>query len=134
MRGNSFSLTGHSRLPVLPHMPAEEAGSYYGATVFPNMFIDVTGTSVIVSSMWPKGAGQTTVVMEYLFAAETIAAEGFDPSEIVDFSELVGKQDYDVSERVQRGVSSRYFDHGVLAPQDHLIIDFLATYRSQMTD
>ena len=76
IRGNSFSLTGRSKLPVLPHMPAEEAESYYGATVFPNMFIDVTGTSVIVSSMWPKGAGETTVVMEYLFAADTIAAAG----------------------------------------------------------
>lgn len=134
IRGNSFSLTGNSNLPVLPHMPADEAGSYYGATVFPNMFIDVTGTCVIISSMWPKSADETTVVMEYLFAAETIAAADFDPSEIVDFSELVGKQDYDVSERVQRGVSSRYFDHGVLAPHDHLIVDFLATYRSQMTD
>ena len=79
LRGNSFSLTGRSNLPVLPHMPVEEAESYYGATVFPNMFIDVTGTSVIVSSMWPKGAGETTVVMEYLFAADTVAAPGFDP-------------------------------------------------------
>jgi glycine betaine catabolism A len=134
IRGNSFSLSGRSNLPVLPHMPVEQAESYYGATVFPNMFIDVTGTSVIVSSMWPSGPGETTVVMEYLFAAETIADPGFDPSEIVEFSELVGKQDYDVSERVQRGVSSRYFDHGVLAPQDYLIVDFLATYRSHMTD
>jgi Rieske 2Fe-2S family protein len=134
LRGNSFSLTGRSNLPVLPYMPAEEAESYYGATIFPNMFIDVTGTSVIVSSMWPKGPDKTTVVMEYLFAADTIEAPGFDPSEIVEFSELVGKQDYDVSERVQRGVASRYFDHGVLAPQDHLIVDFLVTYRSHMTD
>lgn len=133
LRGNSFSRSGRSSLPVLPHMPLEDSESYFGATVFPNMFIDVTGTSVIVSSLWPRSAGETTVVMEYLFAAETIAAPGFDPTEIVEFSELVGKQDYDVSERVQRGVSSRYFDHGVLAPQDHLIVDFLATYRSHMT-
>jgi glycine betaine catabolism A len=134
IRGNSFSLTGRSNLPVLPHMPVDEAESYYGATVFPNMFIDVTGTCVIVSSMFPRGAGETTVAMEYLFAADTIAAEGFDPTEIVEFSELVGRQDYDVSERVQRGVASQYFDHGVLAPQDYLIVDFLATYRRHMTD
>lgn len=134
IRGNSFSMTGRSSLPVLPHMPVEQAESYYGATVFPNMFIDVTGTCVIVSSMWPKGAAETTVVMEYLFAPDTISATGFDPSEIVDFSELVGRQDYDVSERVQRGVSSRYFDHGVLAPQDHLIVDFIATYHANMND
>jgi Rieske 2Fe-2S family protein len=134
LRGNSFSATGTSSLPMLPHMPTEQAESYYGATVFPNMFIDVTGTSVIVSSMWPSGPCETTVVMEYLFAPETIAAPGFDPTEVIDFSELVGRQDYDVAERVQRGVSSRYFDQGFLAPQDHLIIDFLATYRSRMAD
>ena len=134
LRGNSFSATGRSSLPVLPHMRSEQAESYYGATVFPNMFIDVTGTSVIVSSLWPRSAGKTTVVVEYLFAGETIDADGFDPTEIVEFSELVGRQDYDVSERVQRGVSSRYFDHGVLAPQDHLIIDFLSTYRSHMAE
>ena len=134
LRGNSFSRSGRSSLPVLPHMPVDEAESYYGATIFPNMFIDVTGTSVIVSTLLPRAAGETTVVMEYLFAADTIAAPGFDPAEIVEFSELVGKQDYVVSERVQRGVSSRYFDHGVLAPQDHLIVDFLATYRSHMRD
>ncbi len=134
IRGNSFSLTGRSNLPVLPHMPVEETESYYGATVFPNMFIDVTGTGVIVSSMFPRGAGATTVVMEYLFAADTIALPDFDPAEIVEFSELVGRQDYDVAERVQRGVASRFFDHGVLAPQDFLIADFLATYRRHMTD
>jgi Rieske 2Fe-2S family protein len=120
LRGNSFSATGTSTLPLLPHMPPEEAGSYYGATVFPNMFIDVTGTN------------ETTVVMEYLFAAEVVDAADFDPSDVVQFSELVGHQDYDVSERVQRGVASRYFTHGVLAPQDQLIVDFMATYHQHM--
>ena len=134
VRGNSFSLTGRSSLPVLPHMGDAEAESYYGATVFPNMFIDVTGTSVIVSSLWPRGAGETTVAMEYLFAPDTIEGVDFDPHEIVEFSELVGKQDYDVCERVQRGVASRFFTHGVLAPQDHLIVEFLTAYRSQMDD
>lgn len=134
IRGNSFSITGSSALPLLPHISAEEAGSYFGATVFPNMFIDVTGTSVIVSSLWPKSPSATTVVMEYLFAPGTVSSVDFDPSEVVEFSELVGRQDYDVSERVQRGVSSRYFDHGVLAPQDHLIVDFLTTYRNHMGD
>jgi Rieske 2Fe-2S family protein len=134
VRGNSFSLTGRSSLPVLPHMGEAEAESYYGATVFPNMFIDVTGTSVIVSSMWPHAADETTVVMEYLFAPDTIESADFDPNEIVEFSELVGKQDYDVCERVQRGVASRFFAHGVLAPQDHLIVEFLTAYRSQMAD
>ena len=53
---------------------------------------------------------------------------GFDPSEIVDFVELVARQDYDVCERVQRGVRSRAFTHGVLAEKDALVENFDERY------
>jgi Rieske 2Fe-2S family protein len=66
--------------------------------------------------------------MEYMFAPETIAAEGFDPSPIVEFSELVGAQDNLVCERVQLGVSSHAFTHGVLSPKDDLVIDITMHY------
>jgi Rieske 2Fe-2S family protein len=58
-----------------------------------------------------------------------IAADGFDPSEIVDFVELVAHQDYEVCERVQRGIRSRAFTHGVLAEKDELIGAFNSWYR-----
>ena len=132
LRGNSFSLTGRSTCRYCRTCPG-------GGRVLlrrdrlPEHVHRRHGHQCDRVVHVAEGPGETTVVMEYLFAADTIAAPGFDPSEIVEFSELVGKQDYDVSERVQRGVASRYFDHGVLAPQDHLIVDFLATYRSHMT-
>jgi glycine betaine catabolism A len=126
--GNSFSVTGTASLPLLPDMTSDDATSYFGCTMFPNMFVDVTGTSLIVSTLFPTSATSTTSVMEYLFAPETIDAPGFDPSAIVEFSELVGAQDYVVCERVQRGVSSSFFSHGVLTPKDDLVIGFTQHY------
>ena len=118
----SFTRSGSSPLPLLPRLDACDAASYFGGVVFPNMFIDVTGTSAMATTLHPRGPAATTVVTEYLFAPETIAADGFDPGEIVAFTELVARQDYDVCERVQRGVSSRAFSHGVLAAKDLSLI------------
>ena len=47
---------------------------------------------------------------------------------MVEFSELVAHQDYVVCERVQLGVRSRAFDHGVYAEKDALPYAFNQTY------
>jgi glycine betaine catabolism A len=129
--GNSFTRTGRSNLPVLPGLSAHDEVSLYGCSVYPNMFLDVTGTGAISTVLLPRDAGHTTVVAEYLFRPEVIADAGFDPSEIVDFTELVAHQDYVVCERVQRGVSSRAFTHGALAEKDGLLESFNARYLAQ---
>ena len=135
--GNTFSLTGTSDLPLLPGVTGDDARSYYGCTMFPNAFVDVTGTSAIVTTLFPNGPDSTTITMEYMFAPATIAAPGFDPTPVVEFSELVGGQDNLVCERVQLGVSSFAFDHGVLSPKDDLVIGFTKHYlesRGPLTD
>ena len=129
--GNSFTRTGRSGLPPLPGIDAHDEASLYGCTVYPNMFIDITGTSAISTVLLPREAGHTTVVTEYLFRPEVIADAGFDPSEIVEFTELVAHQDYVVCERVQRGVRSRAFTHGVLAEKDGLLDSFNTRYLAQ---
>jgi glycine betaine catabolism A len=55
-------------------------------------------------------------------------APGFDPTEIVEFNERVAWQDFEVCERVQRGVSSRAFTRGVLAEKDAAVLDFVERY------
>lgn len=126
-RGYSMADTENT-LPLLPGIEGLDASSYYGGTIFPNGFIDVTGTCAIVSTLFPKGPHLTTMTMEFMFAPEVVAAEGFDPSSVVDFNVLVADQDNVVCESVHRGVSSRAFDHGVLTPKDALVIDFTQRY------
>ena len=94
------------------------------------MFIDITGTSAIITKLVPRGPAHTTVVSEYLFVAEAVGADDFDPSEIVEFSELVARQDYDVCERVQRGISSQAFTRGIYADKDSMAHEFNEWYRA----
>ena len=49
----------------------------------------------------------------------------------------VGRQDYDVCETVQKGVRSKYFNHGVLTTKDALITSVNRRYltaRGSLTD
>ena len=118
--GAGYTATGTTTIPVMPGLDDHQASSMYGATVYPNMFIDLTGTVVIATRMLPRSEAHTTIVTDYLFRPEVVDDPGFDPSEVVDFAELVAKQDYVVCERVQLGVSSRAFTHGVYAEKDDL--------------
>ena len=68
--GTSFTRSGKSRLPVMPGFGDEEATSIYSAYVYPNMFLDISGTSTVATCLHPRGPEQTTVVTEYLFRAE----------------------------------------------------------------
>ena len=99
----------HDHPPAPARARRARRDSMYGASVFPNMFLDMTGTVAIATRLQPRGPALTTIVTEYLFRPEVIAEPGFDPSEVVEFSELVAHQDYVVCERAQKGVSSRAF-------------------------
>jgi glycine betaine catabolism A len=68
------------------------------------------------------------VVSEFLFAAETVAGDGFDPSEVVAFRDLVARQDWEVCERAQRGVSSRFYTEGMYPRQEKWIAAFNRRY------
>lgn len=126
--GVGYTATGKTSLPVLPGIDDYHASSMYGASIFPNMFLDLTGTVAIGTRLLPRGPAHTTIVTDYLFQPEVIASRDFDPSEVVEFAELVARQDYVVCERVQAGVGSRAFDHGIFVEKDELPYLFNQTY------
>lgn len=126
----ALTATGTTALPVLPGLSADESVSVYGAYVFPNATIGVSGQVATLSTIHPRSVDTCVLVVQYLFAPDTIAADDFDPSDVVDFSELVSAQDAAVCERVQRGVASRAFTHGVYPAMDEGLHWFAQRYRS----
>lgn len=130
--GTSYSADPRARRAVLPGMNDEQAHSIYGCHLFPNMFIDVAGSNVVSTRLVPEGPTQTRVLTDYLFLPEDVATQDFDPQPVVDFCELVAGQDYAVSERVQRGITSRGFSHGVYPARDDYVHQFNEYYRAVM--
>jgi glycine betaine catabolism A len=127
----TLSMDPRSRLPLLPGMGGVEASSYFGAQVFPNMFLDVSGREALATCILPTGPTSTRLVTDYLFPAEAVQSPGFDPSAVVAFNDLVTQQDNDVCERVQRGVQSRAFAHGVFPAKDEYVYQFNQRYLAE---
>lgn len=128
LRGTNSFAPHTLDIPLVPGVGDDET-SYYGGVAFPNSFLDITGTSVILSILHPTGPGHTRTETIYLFSAEAVATAGFDPTPIIEFSDLVAAQDNVVCEKVQLGVGSVRFTHGVLSSKDAAVVEFLDIYR-----
>ncbi len=76
----------------------------------------------------PPGPRSCRLVTEYLFAPEAIDDPDFDPTPVIEFNELVTHQDNEACERVQVGVTSRAFDHGVFPAKDSWVHGFDQRY------
>jgi Rieske 2Fe-2S family protein len=117
------------RLPLLPGFRGGgDPQSYYGAGVYPTMFLDVDGSSCLATAVFPTGPQSCRLVTEYLFSPEAFEDPAFDPSPVVEFNERVTRQDSEACERVQRGVTSRAFDHGVFPAKDAWVHTFDQRY------
>ena len=52
-----------------------------------------------------------------------MAAPGFDPSDAVDFWDVINRQDWAICEQVQRGMGSRMHRFGYYAPMEDQSLD-----------
>ena len=86
---------------------------YYGTFQFPNLLLNLHPDCAMYYLLFPQGPGHTTVISEYLFRPETIAAASFKPDPVVELWDLISKQDWAVCERAQTGVGSRAYKTGV---------------------
>ena len=129
---SSFTKTGTSTLPPFPDLLPDDHRMYYGTYQFPNLMLNLHPDAGMSYIALPRGPAHTTVVSEYLFRPETIAAAGFAPDPVVELWDLISKQDWAVCERAQTGVSSRAYRSGVYPRKDRFLFDFNERYRREM--
>lgn len=119
-----FSRSGRATRRTLPGLaPGERL--FYGVILLPNVFLILVPDHVAFFCLEPLTPDRTRVTCDWLFEREALADPAFDPSDAVDLLDITNRQDFEVCERCQLGMSSRTFrDGGVLVPQEHLIADF----------
>ncbi len=128
----SFTRTGRSTLPKFPDLLPDDYRIYFGTYQFPNLMLNLHPDAGMAYIALPKGPGHTTVVSEYLFRPETIAAADFAPEPVVELWDLISKQDWAVCERAQTGVGSRSYKTGVYPRKDRFLFDFNERYRREL--
>jgi Rieske 2Fe-2S family protein len=119
----TFTASGTSNRSPFPGLSDEEKERHKGQLVYPNLMLSLSADHVAAFTLWPHGPGSTTVVCDFLFHLDELGKDDFDPSDAVDFWDLVNRQDWKVCEGVQSGMGSRFFTTGFYAPMEDYSMD-----------
>jgi Rieske 2Fe-2S family protein len=123
-RGTSLTMTGRSSLPPIGSVDGIELDRVYYYTIFPSLLLSTHPEYVMVHYMKPLAIDRTEVVCAWLFDPRTIARPDFDPSDVVDFWDLTNRQDWNVNELTQLGLSSRAYSPGPYSNAEGLLSAF----------
>jgi len=119
----TFTHSGTTVRRAFPGLDADEQVRHKGELVYPNLFLSVACDHVAAFILQPRGAERTDITCHFLFETHEMAKPGFDPSDAVDFWDLVNRQDWAVCEGVQNGIRSRVHTHGYYAPMEDWNLD-----------
>ncbi len=119
----TFTASGTTTRAPFPGLDADEQVRHKGELIYPNLMLSLSADHVAAFRVMPQGPERTTVVCEFLFHPDEMARPGFDPSDAVEFWDLVNRQDWTICESVQRGMGSRRFTTGFYAPMEHWSLD-----------
>jgi Rieske 2Fe-2S family protein len=113
----SLTVSGKTNRPYFKDITDHDHHSYFGMTLKPNVFLNLHPDYVLIHRMVPLSPSRTFITCDWLFEPDTMQRPDFDPSDAVDFWNLVNRQDWDICEITQQGVTSKlYRDGGIYAP------------------
>jgi Rieske 2Fe-2S family protein len=119
----TFTASGTSNRSPFPGLSEDEQERHKGQLVYPNLMLSLSADHVAAFTLWPHAPDRTTVVCDFLFHPDEMAKADFDPSDAVDFWDMVNRQDWKICESVQRGMTSRRFTTGFYAPMEDYSMD-----------
>jgi Rieske 2Fe-2S family protein len=130
----TFTASGTSIRAVFDTLDEHEQVRHKGELVYPNMLLSLSADHVVAFRLVPEAIDRTTIVCDFLFDPSEIARDEFDPSDAVEFWDVVNRQDWAICESVQRGMHSRSFTGGWFAPMEDDSLDISRWYRERMPD
>jgi Rieske 2Fe-2S family protein len=119
----TFTQSGTTARAPFDGLDEDERVRHKGELIYPNFLLSLSAEHVAAFLLFPHGPDRTTIVNEFLFHPAEMQKPGFDPSDAVEFWDLVNRQDWAICESVQRGMTSRVFRHGYYAPMESWSLD-----------
>jgi glycine betaine catabolism A len=131
----SATLTGKScgRL-INDHLAGDDVRRAYYYTFMPNMALSIHPDYVNFYLLTPVAADLTIVETEWMFNPANEGDPKFNPGDAIDFWDITNRQDWDICERSQAGVSSRRYEPGPYSPRESIPAAWDAEYLRMMQE
>jgi Rieske 2Fe-2S family protein len=128
----TFTRSGTTTRTAFPGLDDDERVRHKGELIYPNFLLSLSADHVAAFTLWPHEPQRTTVMCDFLFHPSEMAKPGFDPSDAVEFWDLVNRQDWTICTSVQRGMEARVFEYGYYAPMESASLDIRRYVRERL--
>jgi len=108
----TMTMDGQTKRDPIAGLPPEDLRQVHYFNIYPAFLLSLHPDYVLTHTIWPLAADRSFIRCEWLFTAEAVARDDFDPSDAVDFWHLTNEQDWAICERAQKGVRSRAYVPG----------------------
>ena len=126
LRDGVDTMTGDGvrRRACLPGLEPDDRRRVYYYSVFPNLLLSLHPDYMLTHTLWPLAADRTRIICEWHFHPDEMAKADFDPADAVDFWDMTNRQDWQVSEQAQQGISSPAYRPGPYSNREDLLYAF----------
>jgi glycine betaine catabolism A len=114
---------GNGRRPIEGLSEGDLDSVLYFA-LFPNALVSLHPDYLMLHTLWPRAVDRTEVICEWFFEPATIGADGFDPSDAIDFWDQVNREDWHVCELTQQGVRTTGYVPGRYSAEEVDVHEF----------
>ena len=91
---------------------------YY--TLMPNLMLSIHPDYVNYYLLTPVAVDRTIVESSWMFHAGNEGDPAFNPADAIQFWDVTNRQDWDIVERSQLGISSRRYQPGPYSPRESI--------------
>jgi Rieske 2Fe-2S family protein len=120
---HTFTFSGTTSRTAFPGLSDDERRRHKGELIYPNFMLSLSADHAAAFELRAHAPDRTTVVCDFLFHPDEISRSEFDPSDAVEFWDLVNRQDWTICEGVQAGMKSHAFRFGYYAPMEDYSLD-----------
>jgi Rieske 2Fe-2S family protein len=118
----TLSMDGQTNRAPLPGLSAQDQRHVYYYCLLPQLLLNLHPDYMLTFQLWPMAVDRTDIVCEWAFHPDAIAKPDFDPHDAIDFWDLTNKQDWELSDLAQAGISTRGYQPGPYSNREELLM------------
>jgi len=118
----TLTMSGRTTRGCLPGLSEADRRHVYYYCLLPNFLLNLHPDYMLTFTMWPRSVDRTDIVCEWHFHPDEIAKSNFDPKDAMEFWEITNRQDWELSERAQKGIASKGYQPGPYSNREELLV------------
>jgi glycine betaine catabolism A len=120
----TLSTDGRRRRALLPGLSDRDRSLVNYFAIYPNLLLTLHPDYMATVTIWPQAIDRTLLVAEWHFHRDEIGKAGFECEDAVEFWDRTNREDWAISERAQRGITSRGYTRGPYSSRETQLWDF----------